>query len=99
VGASAFFGTHLAAILVSQHVDTVVLCGATTSGCIRATAIALMQHGFPALVARECVGDRASGPAEANLIDIQAKYADVVPAEDALAYLAATAASRNGDET
>jgi nicotinamidase-related amidase len=46
VGASAFFGTHLAAILVSQRVDTVVLCGATTSGCIRATAIALMQHGF-----------------------------------------------------
>jgi hypothetical protein len=45
------------------------------------------------------VGDRASGPAEANLMDIQAKYADVVPAEDALAYLAATAASRNGDET
>jgi maleamate amidohydrolase len=98
-GASAFFGTNLAAILVSQRVDTVVLCGATTSGCIRATAIDLMQHGFPALVPRECVGDRASGPAEANLFDIQAKYADVVPAEDALAYLVATAASRNGDET
>jgi maleamate amidohydrolase len=58
-----------------------------------------MQHGFPALVPRECVGDRASGSAEANLFDIQAKYADVVPAEDALAYLVATAASRNGDET
>jgi nicotinamidase-related amidase len=98
-GASAFFGTNLAAILVTQRVDTGVLCGATTSGCIRATAIDLMQHGLPALVPRECVGDRASGPAEANLCDIQAKYADVVPAEDAVAYLAATAASRNGDET
>lgn len=86
-GASAFFGTNLAAILVSQGVDTVVLCGATTSGCIRATAIDLLQYGYPTLVPRECVGDRAPEPHEANLIDIQAKYADVVSLEDALAYL------------
>jgi maleamate amidohydrolase len=86
-GASAFFGTNLAAILVSQGVDTVVLCGATTSGCIRATAVDLLQHGFPTLVPRECVGDRAQAPHEANLFDIQAKYADVVSLEDALAYL------------
>jgi maleamate amidohydrolase len=86
-GASAFFGTNLAAILVSQGIDSVVLCGATTSGCIRATAIDLLQHGFPALVPRECVGDRAQAPHEANLFDIQAKYADVVSLEDALAYV------------
>jgi maleamate amidohydrolase len=98
-GASAFFGTNLSAILVTQHIDTVVLCGATTSGCIRATAVDLMQHGFPALVPRECVGDRAAGPHEANLFDIQAKYADVVSAGDAIAYLAAITASPNGDDT
>lgn len=86
-GASAFFGTNLGAILVSQGVDTVVLCGATTSGCIRATAIDLLQHGFPTLVPRECVGDRAAAPHEANLFDIQAKYADVVSVDEALGYL------------
>ena len=86
-GASAFFGTNLPAILVSQGVDSVILCGATTSGCIRATAIDLLQYGYPTLVPRECVADRAQAPHEANLFDIQAKYADVVSVEDALAYL------------
>lgn len=86
-GASAFFGTNLSSILVSEKIDTVVLCGATTSGCIRATAIDLLQHGFPAIVPRECVGDRAQAPHEANLFDIQAKYADVIPVSEALAYL------------
>jgi len=87
-GPSAFFGTNLAAILVSQGIDTVVLCGATTSGCIRATAVDLLQGGFPTLVPRECVGDRARAPHDANLFDIQAKYADVVTVEAAIAYLA-----------
>jgi nicotinamidase-related amidase len=86
-GASGFFGTNLAAILISQRVDSVVLCGATTSGCVRATAVDLLQLGWPTLVPRECVGDRAQAPHEANLFDIQAKYADVVPLEEALAYL------------
>ena len=86
-GASAFFGTNLAAVLVSQGVDSVILCGATTSGCVRATAVDLLQHGFPALVPRECVGDRAQAPHEANLFDIQAKYADVVSLDDALGYV------------
>jgi maleamate amidohydrolase len=86
-GASAFFGTNLAAILISQGVDSVVLCGATTSGCVRATAIDLLQHGFPSLVPRECVGDRAQAPHEANLFDIHAKYADVVSLDEALAYV------------
>ena len=86
-GASAFFGTNLPSILVSHGVDTIVMCGATTSGCIRATAIDLLQYGYPTLVPRECVGDRAQAPHEANLVDIQAKYADVVSVEDALAYI------------
>ena len=86
-GASGFFGTNLASILVSQGVDTVVLCGATTSGCVRGTAVDLLQYGWPTIVPRECVADRAKAPHEANLFDIQAKYADVVSVEDALAYL------------
>ena len=86
-GASGFFGTNLASILVSQHVDSVIMCGATTSGCVRATAIDLLQYGFPTIVPRECVGDRAQAPHEANLFDINAKYADVVPLEDAIDYI------------
>src|SRR5688500_7523929 len=86
-GASAFFGTNLASILFAQRIDSVILCGATTSGCIRATAIDLLQYGLPTLVPRECVGDRAQAPHEANLFDIHAKYADVVSLEDALVYV------------
>src|SRR6478672_8054877 len=86
-GASGFFGTNLASILVSQGVDTVILCGATTSGCVRATAVDLLQYGWPTIVPRECVGDRAQAPHDANLFDIQAKYADVVAVEEALAYV------------
>jgi nicotinamidase-related amidase len=86
-GASGFFGTNLASILVAKRVDSVILCGATTSGCVRATAIDLLQYGWPAIVPHECVGDRAQAPHDANLFDIQAKYADVVSLEDALAYL------------
>lgn len=86
-GASAFFGTNVASIFAHQETDTIVLCGATTSGCIRATAVDLLQYGYPTLVPRECVGDRAEAPHEASLFDIQAKYADVVSVEDALAYL------------
>lgn len=86
-GASAFFGTNLVSILVSRKIDTVLLCGATTSGCIRATAIDLLQYGFPTILPRECVGDRARAPHEANLFDIQAKYADVVSVSGAMAYL------------
>ncbi|MHA6795707.1 isochorismatase family protein [Pseudonocardia bannensis] len=90
-GPSAFFGTNLASVLISQQVDTVVLCGASTSGCIRATAIDLLQYGFPTLVPRECVGDRAQTPHEANLVDIDAKYANVTSLQNALQYLGAVA--------
>jgi maleamate amidohydrolase len=84
-GASAFFGTNLTAILAARAIDSVILCGATTSGCIRATAIDLLQHGYPTVVPRECVGDRAQAPHEANLFDIQAKYAEVLALDDVLA--------------
>ncbi|MGG2464699.1 isochorismatase family protein [Streptomyces sp. RGM 3693] len=86
-GASAFFGTSLAATLTSLGCDTAVVCGATTSGCVRATAVDAVQSGFPVLVPRECVGDRAVGPHDAALFDIQAKYGDVIALEDAVGYL------------
>jgi nicotinamidase-related amidase len=92
-GASAFFGTNLAAVLVAAGVDTVVICGATTSGCVRATAVDSVQWGFPTLVVRECVGDRAPGPHEANLFDIDAKYGDVISLDDALAYVGGAVAA------
>ncbi|MFL4492301.1 isochorismatase family protein [Streptomyces sp. VTCC 41912] len=87
-GASAFFGTSLAATLTGLGCDTAVVCGATTSGCVRATAVDAVQSGFPVLVPRECVGDRAAGPHAAALFDIQAKYGDVVTLADAVGYLA-----------
>lgn len=90
--ASAFFGTHLAATLTAQRVDTLILVGCSTSGCIRATAVDGMQHGFRVIVPRECVGDRATGPHEANLFDIDGKYGDVVGVGEALGYLTARAA-------
>ena len=86
-GASAYFDTGLAALLTASGVDTVLVCGATTSGCVRATAMDAVQSGFGVLVPRDCVGDRAAGPHEANLFDIQAKYGDVVGLDEALAYL------------
>ncbi len=86
-GASAFFGTGLAALLAGLRVDTVLICGATTSGCVRATAVDAVQGGFPVLVPRQCVGDRAADPHEANLFDIQAKYGDVIELTDAVGYL------------
>lgn len=86
--ASAFFGTPLASSLTAQGVDTVIICGVTTSGCIRASAVDAVQHGFLPVVVREAVGDRDEAPHVANLFDLQAKYADVVPIDDVLTYLA-----------
>ena len=87
-GASAFFGTGIAATLVALGADTIVVCGATTSGCVRASVVDGVQSGFPVLVVRQCVGDRAEGPHEANLFDIDQKYGDVVELGDAVSYLA-----------
>jgi maleamate amidohydrolase len=77
-GASGFFGTNLAAWLIQQRADTVVVAGATTSGCVRATVVDAMQHNFRVVVATDCVGDRALGPHEANLFDMGQKYADLM---------------------
>ncbi|HYM01908.1 MAG TPA: N-carbamoylsarcosine amidohydrolase [Stellaceae bacterium] len=91
--ASAFFGTDLDGHLRALGVDTVVMAGCTTSGCIRASAIDSLQYGYHTIVVRDAVGDRAPGPHEANLFDIDAKYADVVSLWDALDYLRAFGAS------
>lgn len=76
--ASAFFGTSLASTLHAAGIDTIVLIGCSTSGCIRASAVDGVQHGFRVIVARECVGDRHPDPHEANLFDIDSKYGDVL---------------------
>jgi nicotinamidase-related amidase len=85
--ASAFFGTSLAPTLTALGVDTVVIAGVSTSGCIRASAVDACQHGFVPLVVREAVGDRHPAPHEANLFDLQAKYAELVGLDWALEYL------------
>lgn len=84
---SAFFGTSLAATLTAQRVDTVFLCGLSTSGCVRATCVDAMSHGFITLVVGDACGDRADEPHKANLFDMSAKYADLVETNQAVAYL------------
>jgi len=85
--ASGFFGTPLGALLTAAGVDTLIITGASTSGCVRATAVDALQYGFRPVVPREAVGDRNPDAHEANLYDIDAKYGDVVPVRDVLAYL------------
>ena len=85
--ASAFFDTRLDMELRGLGVDTVVMAGCTTSGCIRASAVDSMQHGFHTVVVRDAVGDRAKTPHEVNLFDIDAKYGDVVSSGEVLGYL------------
>jgi len=88
-GPSAFFGTGLAALLTSWRIDTVVLAGFTTSGCIRASATDAMQHGFTTIVVREAVGDRHPAPHEANLVDIEGKIGEVALLDDVRRWLRA----------
>ena len=85
--ASAFFDTMLDMEFRGLGVDTLVMVGCTTSGCIRASAIDSMQHGFHTVVVRDAVGDRAKDPHEVNLFDIDAKYGDVVSSGEVLDYL------------
>lgn len=89
--ASAFFGTSLASTLTALGIDTVLIAGLSTSGCVRASAVDCCQHGFVPIVVREAVGDRAPGPHEANLFDLQAKYAEVTDLATAQRYLASLA--------
>jgi maleamate amidohydrolase len=86
--ASAFFGTQLADALRAADVDTVLIAGVSTSGCVRASGVDCIQHGFIPVIVRDAVGDRAPAPHAANLFDLQAKYAEVLALPDALRYLA-----------
>ena len=85
--ASAFYGTALSSLLATQRCDGVIVTGASTSGCVRATAVDALQHGYRVVVPREAVGDRNQSAHEANLYDIDAKYGDVLPLEDVLEHL------------
>jgi nicotinamidase-related amidase len=85
--ASAFFETELAGLLAASGCDSVIVAGASTSGCVRATAVDALQHGYRTVVPREAVGDRNADAHEANLYDIDAKYGDVVPLAETLAQL------------
>jgi maleamate amidohydrolase len=87
--ASAFFGTSLSSFLAAERCDSVIVAGASTSGCVRATVVDALQHGYRPIVPREAVGDRNLAAHDANLYDMDAKYAGVVSLDDALAYLAA----------
>jgi nicotinamidase-related amidase len=85
--ASCFFGTDLTSRLMAHNVDTLIITGCTTSGCVRATAVDACQTGFRPVVVREAVGDRSVAAHEQSLFDLNAKYADVVGLEEALQYL------------
>jgi maleamate amidohydrolase len=87
--ASCFFGTDLIPRLTSRGVDTLIMTGCTTSGCVRATAVDSLQNGFRPIVVLEGVGDRSAAAHEQSLFDLDAKYGDVVSLEETLAYLSA----------
>jgi maleamate amidohydrolase len=86
--ASAFFNTDLTAWLLQRRVDTVVVAGCTTSGCVRASVVDALSNNLRTIVATDCVGDRAIGPHEANLFDMGQKYADLMARDEIIATLA-----------
>ena len=86
---SAFFGTSLASRLVAMKIDTLIICGFSTSGCVRATTTDAMQYGFNPYVVGEACGDRHAYPHDANLFDIQAKFGEVVSMEEITQLLSA----------
>lgn len=88
---SAFFGTMLAPWLAQRGVQTLLVAGCVTSGCVRASVVDAMQSGFRPLVVSDCCGDRALGPHHANLFDMAQKYAAVMPLAEALAQTEALA--------
>ena len=90
---SCFFGTDLTSRLVALRVDTVLIAGASTSGCVRASAVDACSSGFRTIVVEEAVADRSPLPHIANLFDIEMKYGDIVPLADALAYLSGAGSS------
>jgi len=86
-GASIFFGTTVAAYFAKERVDTVIVTGCVTSGCIRATVIDSFSHRFRTVVPEDCVGDHEEGPHRDNLRDVGRRYADVSTAEACIAYI------------
>lgn len=86
--ASVFFGTQLASMLVSLGIDTIIVTGVTTSGCVRATVVDGFSNNFRVIVPAECVGDRASLPHKVSLFDMDMKYADVMDLDDVLTRIA-----------
>jgi maleamate amidohydrolase len=84
---SAFFGTGLVSYLVSQGCDSVIVTGASTSGCVRATVVDAVSHGYSVVVPREAVGDRLPSAHEASLVDIEMKYGDVLPVSEVVEWL------------
>ena len=86
---SAFFGTSLASWLHARLVDTLLVTGCTTSGCIRASVVDAMSYNFRTVVVTDCVGDRAITPHDANLFDMEQKYADLMTSEEVMAKLSA----------
>jgi nicotinamidase-related amidase len=91
--ASAFFGTPLSSLLTAAGCDSLIVTGASTSGCVRATVVDALQHGYRPIVPRDAVGDRNPAAHEASLYDIDAKYGDVVTAEDTVEHLEELAAA------
>jgi maleamate amidohydrolase len=85
--ASSFFGTDLATTLTDLGVDTAVVLGFSTSGCVRATALDALQHGFRPIVVADACGDREAATHDQNLFDLDSKYADVLPEQDVIAHL------------
>lgn len=86
--ASAFFGTALTGILSTAQCDTLIVAGATTSGCVRASVVDAMQYGFPPFVVQDCVADRSAAQHQSNLIDMASKYAEVLSLPELLVLLA-----------
>ena len=85
--ASAFFGTALSSLLAANGCDSLIVTGASTSGCVRATAVDALQHGYRPIVPREAVGDRNPDAHAANLYDLDAKYADIVSVAQVIEHL------------
>ena len=84
--ASAFHETHLSSLMVWHRCDTVIVTGGSTSGCVRATVVDSLSHGYRTIVPEECVADKHESPHFANLYDMVVKYADVIPVEEVLRY-------------
>jgi len=84
---SIFFSTRAHAFLSKHGVDTTIICGCNTSGCVRASVVDSFSHGWRTIVVRDCVGDVERGPQDANLLDMERRYADIVVVEDIMTYI------------